>query len=87
MSESDVAEITRSLERVEKKIDDVQKSLGGITERSAKHSVRIKQIEDNVSLAHTRISGVKRYLVSGLIAVASMAVSYAWNLVQAAAQK
>ncbi len=92
MSESDIAKLYGELKAVNIKIDTLtelfnQAAHGEGFSRCGKHSARLKQMEDKVELAHTRISGVKKLLLTGLIAVASMAANYAWSMLQAAAQK
>ncbi len=92
MSENEIAKLYGELKAVNAKIDNIttlfnQAAHGDGFVRCGKHSSRLQQMEDKVELAHARVSGVKKLLLTGLIAVASMAANYAWSMLQAAAQK
>lgn len=52
--------------------------------RCAAQDKRLCHIEENVRLCHTRISGVKRWLVAGLVSVASLLGNFVWNVVNIA---
>ncbi len=92
MSESDIAKLYGELKAVNIKIDTLtdlfnQAAHGDGFTRCGKHSARIKQTEDKVELAHARISGVKKWVLGGLMGIASMAVKYAWSIVESIARK
>lgn len=92
MSESEVSKLYGELREVNAKIDNLttlfnQAAHGDGFVRCGRHSARLKQLESNVELAHSRITGVKKWLIAGLISIASMAVNYAWAMLQSAANK
>ncbi len=62
MSESEIAKLYGELRAVNAKIDNLttlfnQAAHGDGFVRCGKHSARLKQMEDKVELAHTRITG------------------------------
>ncbi|MCD7896008.1 MAG: hypothetical protein LUG50_04960 [Planctomycetaceae bacterium] len=84
MSESESLFLVRRVERLESDVAELRRALGETRERIAKNSQRLKTAESAVDLAHSRISGVKRWVVGGLITIASMAIKYAWSLIESA---
>lgn len=84
MSESEVGVLRADIRRLESKIDDLTKAY---ERSSAKHSQRLTHVEEDVKLAHNRISGVKKWVIGGLITIASMAVRYAWALIESASNR
>lgn len=91
MSESDLAVIIQHLNQldrtIEKAVDAIEKvndAVGKLTEKSARNSQRIKTVEGSVELAHTRISGVKKWIFGGLIAIVSTVAKHVWSLIESA---
>lgn len=84
MSESDIAALREDNRRLEEKIDGlcdtVNKLALAFTKSSSNHSQRLKHTEDGLELAHNRISGVKKWLIGGLVGIASTAAKFAWDM-------
>ncbi len=50
--------------------------------RCAAHEGRIGRVEADVELCHSRVGGVKRWLVAALVSVASLLANIVWNMAQ-----
>ncbi len=84
MSESEVSELRADVRSISTKLDTlIQK----FTESSSKHSQRLKHVEDDLKLAHTRISAVKKWIFGGVVGIASMLAKFAWSFVEGIARK
>lgn len=91
MSDSDVRLLFTELRALTAKVDNLTDAFnhaahGEGFHRCARHSERLKVVETSVELSHARISGVKKWMVSALIAMATMLVNYAWSVIQSAAK-
>lgn len=51
--------------------------------RCAAHRGRIRQVEKSVELCHARVSGVKRWLIAGVVSAASLLANFVWNMLTA----
>ena len=86
MSESEIGKLYGELKTVNAKIDHLTElfnraAYGEGFVRCAKHSNRLKRAEDDVELCHSRISGVKKWLIGGIVALLSALTGVAWNLI------
>lgn len=93
MSDNSVSLIIHRLDQLEGKIDKandaigrVNDAVGKLAEKSARDSQRIKHVEENIRLAHDRIGVVKKWVIGGLVTIASMAVKHAWSLLESASK-
>lgn len=50
--------------------------------RCATQANRLQHLEEGVELCHERISGVKKWLIAGLVSVMSLLANFVWNLFQ-----
>ena len=50
--------------------------------RCAAQNNRLHHLEEGVELCHARISGVKKWLIAGLVSLVSLLANFLWNLVQ-----
>lgn len=87
MSENDTARLYGELKAVNSKIDNLTElfnraAYGEGFNRCARHSARLKQMEGNLELAHGRISGVKKWLIAGLVSLVSLLANFTWNMLQ-----
>lgn len=55
--------------------------------RCAAQANRVRHLEEGVVLCHTRISGVKKWLVAGLVSMISLLANFAWNIIQSGVQQ
>ena len=86
MSESDISKLFSELRALGIKVDNLaaivdQAAHGEGFTRCGKHSVRLKQVEGSVELSHSRISGVKKWVVGGLITVVTMVARWVFDSV------
>lgn len=51
--------------------------------RCANHGKRLDHVEEGLALCHGRISGVKKWLIAGLVSVVSLLANFVWNMIQA----
>ena len=91
MSESDIDVLRADNRRMEAKIERLEEKLDALVqafkESSARHSQRLNHVEADVNLAHSRISGVKKWVLGGVCAFASMAAKSTWAIVESIAKK
>ena len=88
MSENDSGRLYAELKELGVKIDNLSElfnraAYGDGFTRCAKHDNRLHHVEENVELCHQRISGVKKWLIAGLVSLISMLASFVWNVLQA----
>lgn len=50
--------------------------------RCANHGNRLQHLEEDVELCHQRISGVKKWLIAGLVSLISMLANFVWSVLQ-----
>ena len=50
--------------------------------RCAAQNNRLRHVEEGVELCHERISGVKKWLIAGLVSLVSLLANLAWNMIQ-----
>lgn len=50
--------------------------------RCAGHHERLKHVEEDMELCHSRISGLNKWLVAGLVSVVSMLANFVWKVLQ-----
>ena len=84
MSESDISKLFSELRALGIKVDNLasivnQAAQGEGFTRCGKHSVRLKQVEGSVELSHFRISGVKKWVIGGLITVVTMVARWVFD--------
>ena len=87
MSESDIAKLYGELKEIRAEIKNLSEAFnraayGDGFPRCTRNTNRIDHLEESVDLCHSRISGVKKWLVAGLVSVASMLANFAWNMFQ-----
>ncbi len=91
MSEADVAGLREDIKEIVKKLDRLSDRVDELAQAFARtssaHSQRLKHVEGDAKLAHDRISTVKKWVLGGLIGIASMAVKYAWSIIESVARK
>ena len=54
--------------------------------RCAANENRLRHVESGLDLCHSRISGVKKWLVAGLVSLVSLLANFLWNLLQSSAK-
>lgn len=87
MSDDEMRRLYAELKQLGVKIDNLTDLFNhaahgdGFT-RCAGHDSRLRHMEADLSLCHNRISGVKKWLIAGLVSVVSMLANIVWNMVQ-----
>lgn len=92
MSESEIAKLYGELQTLNAKLDHLAEAFNRFAyadggPRCARHSNRIKHVEESAELCHTRISGVKKWIVAALVAAAGMLINFAWDIIRSAARQ
>lgn len=87
MSEIEVSRLYAELKELGVKIDNLtdlfnRAAYGDGFTRCAAQANRIQHMEEQVGLCHTRISGVKKWLVAGLVSIVSLLANVVWNILQ-----
>lgn len=86
MNADETAKLYAELKELGVKIDHLTElfnhaAYGGGFTRCATQANRMDHLEEQVALCHDRVSGVKKWLVAGVVSVASMLANVVWNLV------
>lgn len=87
MSENDIHALHVRMTSIDGKIDHLTEMFnraahGEGFHRCARHSGRLKRIEEGVELCHDRIGTVKKWLFSGLVGMASILANFAWDIIR-----
>ncbi len=87
MSESEVAKLFGEVKELRAEIRSLTEAFnraayGEGFNRCSRNSNRIKHIEGGVELCHDRISGVKKWMIAGLVAAASALAGFAWDIIR-----
>lgn len=93
MSDTEVRTVIGQLQALTAKVDHISEVVNRIaygeegTPRCAGRLARINRMEQDIELCHTRISGVKKWMVAALAAAAGMLVNFAWDIIRSAARQ
>lgn len=87
MSDDEAGRLYAELKQLGVKIDNLTElfnhaAYGDGFTRCATQMSRIDHLESGVALCHCRISGVKKWLIAGLVSVVSLLANFAWNMIQ-----
>ncbi len=91
MSGDECARLYAGLKELGVKIDNLTELFNhaahgdGFT-RCATHASRLAHAEEGIALCHARISGVKKWLVAGLVSLVSLLANFVWNVVRSSVQ-
>lgn len=88
MNEDDFTRLYAELKQLGVKIDNLTKlfdraAYGDGFARCAAQNNRLRHAEEGVTLCQERISGLKKWLVAGLVSVVSLLANFVWNVIQA----
>lgn len=88
MSEDESRRLYAELKELGVKIDNLtdlfnRAAYGDGFPRCAMQENRLSHMEEGLELCHARISGVKKWLIAGLVSVVSLLANFVWNVVQA----
>ncbi len=88
MSEDEVHRLYAELKQLGVKIDNLAELFnhaahGDGFPRCAVHESRLRHVEAGMERCHARVSGVKKWLVAGLVSIAGMLANAAWSMAQA----
>ncbi len=92
MSESECGRLCAELRELGVKIDNLTElfnraAYGDGFTRCAAQASRLAHVEEGVALCHTRIGGVKKWLVAGLVSLVSVLANFLWNVVRGSLQQ
>lgn len=87
MSENEVGRLYAELKELGVKIDNLtdlfnRAAYGEGFTRCATQANRIHNLEDQIDLCHSRVSGVKKWLIAGLVSLISLLANFVWNILQ-----
>lgn len=87
MSDDEVRRLYAELKQLGVKIDNLTElfnraAYGDGFTRCATQNSRLSHVEEGVELCHARISGVKKWLIAGLVSVVSLLANFVWNIIQ-----
>lgn len=87
MSDDEVRRLYAELKQLGVKIDNLTElfnraAYGDGFTRCATQNNRLGHVEEGVELCHARISGVKKWLIAGLVSVVSLLANFVWNIIQ-----
>lgn len=87
MSDEESRRLYAELKQLGVKIDNLTElfnraAYGDGFTRCATNDKRLGHVEEGVQLCHARISGVKKWLVAGLVSLVSLLANFVWNIVQ-----
>ncbi len=88
MSEEETHRLYAELKQLGVKIDNLadlfnHAAHGEGFPRCAVHESRLRHVEAGVELCHSRVSGVKKWMVAGLVSIVGMLGNAVWGMVQA----
>lgn len=91
MGENETNRLYAELKELGVKIDNLTQLFNhaahgdGFT-RCASHASRLQHMEDGIQLCHARISGVKKWLIAGLVSLVSLMANFLWNVIRSSIQ-
>ena len=87
MNDSDIAVLHGELKQLNTKLDHLTELFNRAAHgdgfiRCARQDSRLGHVETSLELCHARVSGMKRWLWAGVVAMATALINYVWERVK-----